>query len=293
MAAPLEALYASDGVAPAVRATVSSTRLPGDMDIITDSVANWPHKGIATSGTPDDNGVIIPGTECVFEYVLSGTIIHITGFAPGYSDVGHEENQIVIIKPTTYHNDSLVAAISEGGASVTIGDTPPPDAEPGDLWGDTSDSSLNSIVVAVGSLLMPIGHTIITNNPANPATYYGFGTWEEDAEGRSIVGVDPNDSDFDEAGKTGGAKTHTLTQSQIPNSSIGFLPTAVPAYHSDWNTGGISAADSGKKRDNATQVGTTNNSSTQYGYNLKLNGGGQAHNNLPPYQTKYIWTRVA
>lgn len=111
--APIDALYASDGVAPAVRATISSERLPGDMDVITDSVANWPHKGIATSGTPDDDGVILPGTECVFEYVLSGTIIHITGFAPGYYDTGHTENQIVILKPTTHHTDSLVNALED------------------------------------------------------------------------------------------------------------------------------------------------------------------------------------
>jgi hypothetical protein len=92
------------------------------MDIITDSVANWPHKGIATSGTPDDEGVIIPATVCVFTYVLTGTIIHITGFAPGYYDVGHTEGQICILKPTTYHNDSLIKAI-EDKSSLPAGGT--------------------------------------------------------------------------------------------------------------------------------------------------------------------------
>jgi len=110
--ATLDALYASDGLAPAAKATVSSTRLVGDMDLITDTVDNWPQKGIATSGIPDLYGTIVSEV-CVFEYVLTGSIIHIVDFAPGYYDKGHEENQIVILKPTTYHTDSLVKAIEE------------------------------------------------------------------------------------------------------------------------------------------------------------------------------------
>src|SRR5690606_2005011 len=37
--------------------------------------------------------------------------------------------------------------------------------------------------------------------------------------GRTIVGVDPGDSDFNDRGKTFGAKTHTLTVSEMPSHS--------------------------------------------------------------------------
>lgn len=104
-------IYASDGNGPAVRATITQDRLPTDMDIITDTVLNWPHNGIATSGTPDVDGVIIPGTECVFSYVLSGSIIHIENFQPGYSDLGNTENQIVILKPVTAWSDLIADSI--------------------------------------------------------------------------------------------------------------------------------------------------------------------------------------
>lgn len=39
--------------------------------------------------------------------------------------------------------------------------------------------------------------------------------------GRTIVGVDPNDSDFNNRGKTFGSKTHTLTVSEMPSHNHG------------------------------------------------------------------------
>lgn len=285
MAEPLEALYASNGDGPAVRGTVSAQRLPTDMDLITDSVLNWPHKGIATSGTPDEDGVIIPDTECVFSYVLSGTIIHITGFAPGYEDVGHEENQIVILKPTTYHTDSLVEAIGEGGASVTIGDTPPPDPKEGDLWGQTGSSAVASLAAMVGSVLMPVGFSMITQSSSNPATYLGFGTWVQDAKGQAIVGVDTAQTEFNEVNKTGGSKTHTLTVNEMPSHNH----TQNPHNHS--YTGGYNSSRLGANGSYWSLQGDYSTGSTTATNNPT--GGGAAHNNLQPYKTKYIWTRTA
>ena len=42
------------------------------------------------------------------------------------------------------------------------------------------------------------------------------GTWETYAPGRVIAGIDPNQTEFNAAGKTGGAKTHTLTTTEMP-----------------------------------------------------------------------------
>jgi hypothetical protein len=65
-----------------------------------------------------------------------------------------------------------------------------------------------------GSDAYPIGSVYINIDGTDPKTYFG-GTWEKFGEGRTLVGVDPNDSDFNGALKTGGSKalqshTHTM-----------------------------------------------------------------------------------
>ena len=63
----------------------------------------------------------------------------------------------------------------------------------------------------------PVGSVYINASVStNPATLLGFGTWTAFGAGRVLVGLDSTDTDFDSAEETGGAKTVTLTASQIP-----------------------------------------------------------------------------
>lgn len=120
----------------------------------------------------------------------------------------------------------------------------------------------------------PIGHIRMETTDVNPATYLGFGTWVLWGAGRVPVGVDTTDDDFAEVEQTGGEKTHTLTTNEIPkhkheiavrnNSATGLYET---------------------KATNAT--GDVGKAYTQEA------GGGQAHNNLQPYITCYMWKRVS
>lgn len=57
------------------------------------------------------------------------------------------------------------------------------------------------------SALWPVGSVFITTSDQDPADLLGFGTWEVFAAGRVLVGLDSEDSDFDTAAATGGAKT--------------------------------------------------------------------------------------
>lgn len=59
----------------------------------------------------------------------------------------------------------------------------------------------------------PIGHIRLELTDTNPATYLGFGTWELYAKGQVLVGVNPDDTDYNTAGKTGGKKTINLQHS--------------------------------------------------------------------------------
>ena len=74
-------------------------------------------------------------------------------------------------------------------------------------------------------LIYPVGSIYMSVNNVNPSTFLG-GTWEAWGSGQVPVGVNPNDSDFSTAEKTGGSKSvtpsgtvggHTLTTNEMPS----------------------------------------------------------------------------
>lgn len=140
-----------------------------------------------------------------------------------------------------------------------------------------SDASitLQKLATTLKDALYPIG-SIYTNatDATNPATLIGFGTWVAFGAGKVPVGIDSGDTDFDTAEETGGSKTHTLTESEIP-SHTHTLPIQ-GIYASFGGGGGF--------RTRYEPGGTTTTAST---------GGDQAHNNLQPYVVVYMWKRTA
>lgn len=50
----------------------------------------------------------------------------------------------------------------------------------------------------------------------DPNQIYTHQTWERFAKGRTLVGVDESDADFEIAEKIGGEKEHKLTVSEMP-----------------------------------------------------------------------------
>ena len=121
--------------------------------------------------------------------------------------------------------------------------------------------------------IYPVGSIYINAGVAtNPGTLLGFGTWTAFGTGRTIVGVDSSDTDFDAVRETGGSKTHTLTIAELPAHSH-----TVPASTSDSDNAGVSQG-------NTTNTADVSTSSV---------GGGGAHNNLQPYITAYMWRRTA
>ena len=104
------------------------------------------------------------------------------------------------------------------------------------------------------------------------------GTWERFGNGRVLVGVDESDSDFNTPNKTGGEKTHTLTVDEIPSHSHGQNVSvgtgSGPAIRRDYQSDGTGVV-------------------YPQGINTQNAGSGQAHNNLQPYITVYMWRRTA
>ena len=59
----------------------------------------------------------------------------------------------------------------------------------------------------LGTMFIPIGSIYQSTEATNPATFMG-GTWERFGNGKTLIGVDEGDSDFNTPHKIGGAKTH-------------------------------------------------------------------------------------
>ena len=121
----------------------------------------------------------------------------------------------------------------------------------------------------------PVGAIYLSASETSPASLFG-GTWER-LKDRFLLAA----GDSYTAGSTGGEAKHTLTGDEMP---------------SHLHTG------SNNFLDGATMGGSQSNRGVfcigggwdTSAYNLTGNtGGGQPHNNMPPYLAVYMWKRVA
>jgi len=131
-------------------------------------------------------------------------------------------------------------------------------------------ATINALVYPVGSIYF--NAAVATN----PNTLLGFGTWEAYGGGRVPVGVHSSGT-FDGLNETGGAETHTLSTAEMPSHTH-----SVTFPRSNTSGGGgpvhpcMSLGDGGA-------VSAT----------VSSTGSGDAHNNLQPYITVYMWKRTA
>lgn len=141
-------------------------------------------------------------------------------------------------------------------------------------------------IITVLQRVYPIGSIYISVNSTNPGTSLGFGTWSAFGAGRVPVGFDSGQTEFDTDEETGGAKTHTLIEAEIPSH------THIQNAHNhsfgvrDTDDGGTT----GLIRGTTAAAGTQLSDTTATNQNT---GGGGAHNNLQPYIVVRMWKRTA
>lgn len=128
---------------------------------------------------------------------------------------------------------------------------------------------------SICNLIYPVGSIYMSVNNINPGSLFG-GTWISWAAGRVPVGIDTTQLEFDISEKTGGEKNHKLVINELPShnhSTDGWVNSQAGAYFN----------------------ATCNNVGTKYEdtFYTKYTGGNQAHNNLQPYITCYMWKRVS
>lgn len=146
-------------------------------------------------------------------------------------------------------------------------------------------AAFNSI--PVGAIMMWAG----TTPPAKWALCNGAnGT--PDLRSRFVVGYNPGEGDYDAIGKTGGAKTVTLTEAQMPahnhlantnhaGAHTHALPKPVPSPGGSLSNNLSNSNNIGHSNVTATSSGGGHSHSI----NMQDTGGDQAHENRPPYYT--------
>jgi hypothetical protein len=86
------------------------------------------------------------------------------------------------------------------------------------------------------NLIYPVGSIYISVNNVNPGTYLTGTTWEAFGSGRTLVGVDTSDTDFDTVEETGGAKSHSYTPAgsnsggSVGNTTLTAAQSGVPQH---------------------------------------------------------------
>lgn len=133
-----------------------------------------------------------------------------------------------------------------------------------------NEKSLEINGKTVFDMVYPVGSVYVSVNSTSPATLFG-GKWVQ-IKDKFLLSA----GDTYKAGATGGEDTHVLTVDEMPrhNHSIDNL-------NASGSTTPYMTVQAQEKKG--------------YGGNVQtfFTGGGQAHNNMPPYIVVYIWQRTA
>lgn len=166
------------------------------------------------------------------------------------------------------------------------------------------DGSATNLDIISFDQIYPIGAIYMSTVSTNPATLFKIGNWEALpagrvllAQGTSIWGVNYS------AGSTGGEDKHTLTVSEsAPHNHTGNATTSgsththaltMRASHGKSGNGGVPRFGDGDiwsdyKTQNLSAAGEHSHAIT-----INNSGGGQAHNNMQPYLSVYMWKRTS
>lgn len=191
-------------------------------------------------------------------------------FSNDYDDLNDKPNLAAVATSGSYTdliNTPNLAQVATSGSYNDLTNKPNIPTKTSDLTNDSGFVSQSNLV----DLVYPVGSYYWSSNSTSPSTLFG-GTWTQ-VKDRFVLAA----GDSYSVNATGGEKTHTLTVNEMPGHS-----------HEVWMEfrGGAEglAFNSWIVRGGGGTLSTVVSDSR---------GGGQAHNNMPPYIVAFCWRRTA
>lgn len=196
-------------------------------------------------------------------YTATGTNTWDSGSTPRYDGFYINTNDNTLF----YYNGSTLIGVGGSGSGIGGDNLPVGMIMPGAMTGDVS-----GWLICRGQAVSRTEYSELFNAIG---TTYGSGDGSTtfnipDIASRMIIGLDPDDSDFESFGATGGSKTHTQTISEMPNHT-----------HPSPN-GGKFVEDGGSGTDITTPKGVDFATKTTVA-RTGVTGNGQAMNIMNPY----------
>ena len=142
------------------------------------------------------------------------------------------------------------------------------------IAGETGSSAIASMLMET---MYPIGSIYISAISLDPGIQFGFGTWER-IQDRFLLAAGPQFP----AGSEGGEVEHTLTELEMPAHDHEF------DRHQLWRNETVPPSTTTQ----GDGYGVSNKTLPIYTDTTIATGAGEAHNNMPPYLSVYIWKRI-
>lgn len=229
-------------------------------------------------------------------------------------DVLNKNLEAALSAPLKEHSEKSV--IDHPDASVTTSKIRDKNVTMAKLAEDVQDA-INDVLQRA----YPVGAIYMSTTSTAPSTLFGFGVWEALPGGRMLLAQGNGYS----AGSQGGEAHHRLTISEMPSHSHGWRTRDAGGHdhtRGNMNIWGNFWAAVGETNGSAGSFRYINNGQgyTQWGtrhqdsrlihfeaqntwtgttswvdshtHDIDIDGGGQSHNNMPPYLAVYMWKRV-
>ena len=151
-----------------------------------------------TSNASSTVKILLKGVEYPIKKVVSGAVVDL---AIGDITAGAIAN-------ITFVNDTIILE-GENLASATV---------PGIITENRVEEIANTKTNTTLATWcpFPVGAIYMSTTSANPSTFWTGTTWQAFATGKTIIGIDTSDTDFNSVNKIGGSKEVVLTVPNLP-----------------------------------------------------------------------------
>lgn len=138
-------------------------------------------------------------------------------------------------------------------------------------------------------IVYPVGAIYISTVNTSPKTLFNVGEWQQ-IKDRFLLAA----GDTYAAGSTGGEAKHKLTYAELPSTSGDIV---MHGATTGTQVAGVGGCFTPAVKVNNRYLGRQDltNSGADSIYKIRYSNGGndEAHNNMPPYLTVYMWKRIS